>query len=146
MIWRVELQTAATDGIGALGKWQLNPSPLHERIYNCNQLGVDCTIHPGQWYAVEFAVRLPTSSADNDGALRLWVNGTLALVQDNIPITAGNTNPINGFWLTAYYGGNPGDPHPTTQYLWYDNIVVATSPIGTIPIASPRAPSNLNVH
>jgi hypothetical protein len=132
LIWRVELQITATDGTGDNAKWQLNPSPPHDIIYNCNQEGVDCTVNTNTWYSVEFAVKTPTSSADNDGSLRLWVNGVLVISQDNIAITAGNTTPINSFWLSQYYGGNPGDDHPQ-QYLWIDDIVVSTGYIGPVP-------------
>ena len=139
LIWRFELQTTATDSTGNFGKWQLDPSPPHVISYNTNQPG-NFTVNAGVWYCVEFAVKLPTSSADNDGALRLWVDGVLATVKDNIVITGGATTPINNYWITAYYGGNPGDTHPL-QYVWYDNIVVSTSYIG--PLDAPASSSPL---
>src|SRR6266705_6690129 len=141
LVWRVELQHTATDDTRTVGKWQIDPSPPHVQIYNCNQIGVNCTIQTNRWYSVEFGVRTPTSSADNNGALRVWVDGVLMISQENIVITGGNTTPINGVWLCQYYGGNPGDNRPQ-QWIWIDNIVVSTNYIG--PIGSrPPAPSNL---
>ena len=143
LVWRVEMQVTAKDSSGSTGVWQINPSPPHDIKYDCNQNGVDCTVVPGQWYNVEFAVHMPTSGADNNGGLRVWIDGKLAISKDNIVITAGSTTPITSFWLSTYYGGTPGDPHPL-QYVWYDNIVVATNPIGPIEASSDTTPPTLS--
>jgi len=106
----------------------------------------DAPIVPDRWYAVELGVTQNTVGQAN-GRARLWVDGVLVSDYSGLDMRQGAgpaSAAINDAWISAYYGG-PTGTHPD-QDVYYDNIVVATSPIGPISSSGPpQAPRNLRV-
>jgi len=68
------------------------------------------TLVKNTWIKVELYVRKPTV-ADNDGILRLWIDGTLAIELTNLSV-AGNTFPGGNFVLVYDDGSNNGNHYP----------------------------------
>lgn len=97
----------------------------------------------GQWYSVELRVTPNPSGQPFGGRIQFWIDGVLLADYQNVSIRkTGETDPFNAVWVSSYFGGGPQDTHPD-QYVIYDNIVVSTSPIGTIsgdPTPEPKAP------
>ena len=97
-----------------------------------NRAAPDKTV-PGHWHCVEVMAKLSTPGED-DGEIRLWVNGKLVSEYTDIPLRD-KSHPdlkLNMVFLAPYF--HPGSPKDQTH--WADAIVVATEYIG--PIAGPK--------
>jgi hypothetical protein len=86
-------------------------------------------IVPGEWHCFEFMVRLPPAGQQN-GTVRLWVNGKLVGEHTDVPMIAPGHEDIliNKVFLAPYF--HPGSPRD--QKHWADQIVIATDYIGPI--------------
>ena len=95
------------------------------------------------WHFIEVYYKMNSISGgkgQNDGIMQMWVDGT-KLVDFNNIIYRTNQHPtmqFNQFALSPYIG----DGSPIDQYLWIDDLVVATSR-SIQGIIAPSAPSNL---
>jgi len=99
--------------------------------YFANQSGTeDFRIVGGRWYTVELRVTPNPSGRAFGGRIQFWIDGQLMADYDDVSIRKqGETDPIEGVWVSSYFGGGPQSNHPT-QYVIYDNIVVARNYIG----------------
>jgi hypothetical protein len=91
----------------------------------------------GEWITIEQRMRLNTVN-QNDGIMQVWINGKLVLDEDTHKWIANNVGfdnsgqKIDGIFMTSFYGGSSSDPlnyASQTQYHYYDNFIVSTSPI-----------------
>ena len=92
----------------------------------------------GQWVRIEQRIRQNTATSEEgvgdkaDGILQEWVDGQLAVDKRNKKWRTVNTMHIDGIYMYSFYGGNIRDPlnkPAKTQYSYYDNFTVSTSPI-----------------
>ena len=91
----------------------------------------------GEWITIEQRMRLNTVN-QNDGIMQVWINGKLVLDEDTHKWIANNVGfdnsrqRIDGIFMTSFYGGSASDPlnyAAQTQYHYYDNFIVSSSPI-----------------
>ena len=80
-----------------------------------------------RWYCIETYVRLNTPGR-NDGILRGWVDGALAMEKTDLRFRDTADLKIEKFWMNLYYGGSWSAPHDMDIYL--DNVALSTHPIG----------------
>lgn len=81
----------------------------------------------GQWYCIETFVQMNTPGK-NDGILRGWVNGELAMERTNLRFRDIPDLKIEGFWVNLYYGGKWAAPQDMDVY--FDNVALSFQPIG----------------
>lgn len=93
---------------------------------NWNEAG---KLQPGEWYCVEGQVELNTPGLA-DGALRAWVDGTLAFDEAGIAFRRPSEPEIKveSFWFNVYYGGKP--VAPADMGLTVDEVAVDGHRIG----------------
>jgi hypothetical protein len=92
----------------------------------------------GRWYCLERHLKLNSINAETqkgnfDGMEELWVDGELSIRQEGLRFRHVPEIHISFFSLENYYHGLPdefGKDNPIRVY--YDNLVIATSPIGPI--------------
>lgn len=91
----------------------------------------------GEWHHIEQSITLNTTSggsANADGELRMWVNGTKHIEKTDLRFTLEPERGIN-FLLNIYHGGNWTAPHDQTVYI--DDLTVArTKPAQTATATS----------
>ncbi len=99
------------------------------------------SLRAGRWYCFELHMKLNTPGAKpgekgkNDGLVELWVDGALVGRQDGLRFRDIPTLKIDNLFVNAYFGGSWTSPKD--QYIFYDNIVLATKPIGPIGAKPP---------
>ena len=80
----------------------------------------------------------PVVGDGKDGKIQVWVTDPAAWVGARLVVDydhyfrSVDTMRIDGFWVLAYYGGDPSNPdnHPDhTQFHYYDNFIISTDPI-----------------
>lgn len=86
-------------------------------------------LQPGEWYCLEGEVELNNPGVA-DGALRAWVDGTLAFDEAGIEFRRPSEPEIKveSFWFNVYYGGKP--VAPADMGLTVDEVAVDGSRIG----------------
>jgi len=81
----------------------------------------------GEWVAMEMRVKLNTPG-QNDGRVTYWLNGDVVLDTDGLNLRGAYTGTtINVAMLEGYWNG--GAPRDGLK-RWFDNVVIATEPIG----------------
>jgi len=95
------------------------------------------------WHFIEVYYKMNSISGgkgQNDGIMQMWVDGTKLVDFNNIIYRTNqhSTMQFNQFALSPYIG----DGSPVDQYLWIDDLVVATSR-SIQGIIAPSSPSNL---
>jgi len=94
------------------------------------------SLQAGKWYCFELHMKLNTPGAKagekgaNDGLLELWVDGALVGRKDGLRFRDLPTMKIDNLFINAYFGGTWTSPKD--QYIYYDNIILATKPIGPL--------------
>ena len=117
-----------TDGRARLGYYVYHLG--QERRYgdgmHWNEAG---KLQPGEWYCVEGELQLNRPGLA-DGALRGWVDGTLAFEESGIAFRRPDEPEIRieSFWFNVYYGGKPRAP--TDLGITFDEVVVDGKRIG----------------
>ena len=86
------------------------------------------TLQKNRWYCIETYVKLNTIG-NSDGILRGWVDGYLAMEDENITFRTSSDLKVEEFWINIYYGG--GWQAPNNMHLYIDNLVLSTHRIGT---------------
>lgn len=85
-----------------------------------------------RWYCIEQQVRL-NRPGSADGAVRVWVDGRLALERQNIRFRTVAQLRIETVWLNVFHGGTAVSPYD--QHLYVDNVVLARRYIGPMGVA-----------
>ncbi|UCF19383.1 MAG: hypothetical protein JSU87_15880 [Gemmatimonadota bacterium] len=81
----------------------------------------------GEWVAIEMRVKLNTPGQD-DGEITYWADGKVVLQREGLNIRGAYTaTTINVAMLDTYWNGGAVEEG---LKRWYDNVVVATEPIG----------------
>lgn len=96
-------------------------------------------LEPGRWASVEMHVRLNTPGA-NDGVLRAWVDGVLAMERSGMRFRDVDSLKIERIWMNIYHGGT--EPSPYDQHAFIDHVVVARSYIGPMGGFTPEPPTD----
>jgi hypothetical protein len=107
--------------------------PIGTYLYHADQAG-DCgdglwwnaSLEQGRWHCVEGRVKMNTPG-QNDGLLRGWLDGDLALSRSNIQYRLADEPGIGvrHMWHNVYFGGSWPTPNPLS--LEYDQVAVSTS-------------------
>lgn len=79
-----------------------------------------------QWHQIDMHVRLNTPE-ENDGVLRAWVDGELAMERTDIRFRDTDELKIESFWMNLYHGGSWTAPHP--MHVDWDGVVISTEPL-----------------
>lgn len=135
--WQEQLQisarlpggTAASRPISGLaapdGKVYLGDGSL--RWLDRETLDLRFAEHDGDWLAIETRVKLNTPGR-NDGRITYWVNEEIVLDREGENLRGAYTaTTVNSVLLEGYW--NSGAPADDLK-RWYDNVVVATHPVG----------------
>lgn len=98
----------------------------------------------GAWYCVEMYCKLNTpgqggGKGKNDGILRGWLNGELAVEKTDIRFRDVDTLKIEDVWVNIYHGGTAVAKEDCHVYL--DNMVIARKYIGPMTAQPARAES-----
>ena len=80
-----------------------------------------------QWYCIEACIKMNTPG-ENDGLMRGWVDGALAMERTDIRFRDIPDLKIEGFWMNLYYGGKWSSPQDMDVY--FDNVALSYKPIG----------------
>jgi hypothetical protein len=98
-----------------------------ERWLGSTDMDLDFADQDGLWVELEMRVRLNTPGLD-DGRLTYWANGDMVLDRQDANLRgAYDGTSINVAMLDTYW--NAGAPE-SGLHRWYDNVVLATEPIG----------------
>lgn len=101
------------------------------------------------WHFIEAYFQMNTilnGIGQPDGIVRYWYDGQVVINHNNVILRTGQhpTQQFNQFILAPYISIN-GAGSPADQFIWYDDLYVATSrSTGSTP-AVPSPPSNLRV-
>jgi len=87
------------------------------------------SLRNGRWYCIETYVKMNTPG-QNDGVLRGWVDGNLAMEKTDLRFRDVPDLKIETFWMNLYYGGTWSAPHEMDVY--FDNVALSTGPIGPV--------------
>lgn len=83
---------------------------------------------PGQWYTIEWRVKMNTPGK-SDGIIQSWIDGKPA-VSKNLMYRMNNGFAIDKFIFSTFFGGGDSSwAPPSTQYIYWDDIVISTQPI-----------------
>ncbi len=97
--------------------------------FNLNQ-GIPVSMNQDRWYAVETMVRANTvvgGVGQYDGEMALWIDGNLVAHHTGMLWRHTSDLHLNHFIVWNYF------PEATTSYrIWFDNLVIATAPIGPL--------------
>ena len=97
--------------------------------FNLNQ-GLPLSMQQDRWYAVETMVRANTvvgGVGQYDGEMALWIDGNLVAHHTGMLWRHTSDLHLNHFIVWNYF------PEATTSYrIWFDNLVIATAPIGPL--------------
>lgn len=101
-------------------------------------LGFRFADHDGEWVALETRISLNTPGR-RDGRITYWMNGEIALDRrGGVNLRGAYTaTTINVAMLDTYWNG--GAPRAGLR-RWYDNVVVATQPIGCAAFSVEKEP------
>lgn len=125
-IWAV-LQ-AGTNGVG-------------EQIWHSYGWG-GFTFTYGKWHKVNLHVKMNTGGNSN-GILQIWVDDILRINASNGYFRkSSDSYGISSFQMTPVYGGG-GTSVPNDQYIWFDDVIIQTTPFGTS--STPTPPSGLSI-
>jgi hypothetical protein len=106
------------------------------------------------WHKVVLHVSMNTAGVQ-DGIAQMWVDGVLRINQSDVLYRkAGQSTGFSQFQMTPVYGGGQ-ETIPTEQYMWFDHVIVQTTPISEyfspLPVPStgalkePAPPSSLMI-
>lgn len=106
------------------------------------------TLQSGRWYTIEVRRRLNDAGVDN-GILQMWVDGLLILDYSNVRFRV----PRNGAYGANFaYGTNwmmisdyPLNGVSQTQNIYYDDVKLSTTYIGSGSAQPPRPPTNVRI-
>jgi hypothetical protein len=96
-----------------------------------------------RWYCVEMYCKLNTPAAageakgKNNGVLRAWIDGQQAFEKTDIRFRDVPELKIELVWLDVYHGGT--NVPPEDLHVYFDNMVIARSPIGPLRREAPKA-------
>jgi hypothetical protein len=90
----------------------------------------------GAWVCVEARIQANTGGRPN-GSQTLWVDGTQAGEWTGIRWRTDDALKINSLGLWHYVTDDVYAEGQTEQTIWFDDVVVSTSPIGCGPDANP---------
>ena len=98
----------------------------------------------GRWYCIEQYCKLNSLGAKgergkNDGILRGWIDGNLALEKTDIRFRDVDSLKIEDIWVNVYHGGETPVPREDI-HLYLDNMVIARKPIGILKTGNPTSP------
>jgi hypothetical protein len=88
-------------------------------------------IHKNKWYEIEQYISLNTPS-ENDGVLRVWINGILVYNKTDIRLTDDENLPIESVWLNVYHGGISKAHKDISLYI--DELIIAHNFMGKTQI------------
>ncbi len=95
--------------------------------FNLNQ-GIPVSMEQDRWYAIETMVKANSVFLDEgnaDGEMALWVDGVLVAHHTGMLWRHTNELLLNHFVMWNYF------PEATQTYrIWFDNLIIATTPIG----------------
>ena len=136
----------------------INFSTQHNSNATLNQFYTSggWTLTKDVWH--KYVVRVKMNSAGSyNGIAQVWVDDILRIDQSGLLIRESGQSSvgINSFAMTPVYGGSGAVP--STQYMWFDDVIVQTTPFGTSttpppapvpPPASlqPAPPSRLSIN
>ena len=132
---------------GQLGTQQLRMGFYSYHLDKNDNWGVgypalkEIPIGVGRWYCLERHMKLNCINAETqkgnfDGMEELWVDGELSIRKEGLRFRHVPEIHISFFSLENYYHGLPeefGKDNPIRVY--YDNLVIATKPIGPMNLA-----------
>ncbi|WP_224447678.1 polysaccharide lyase [Haloprofundus salilacus] len=84
----------------------------------------DGTIEPDRYYQIDSYVKLNTPG-ENDGVLRGWIDGELAMEKEDIRFRDTSDLKVETLWFNIYHGGS--DTSPSDNYLYCDSLEMSTS-------------------
>jgi len=95
--------------------------------FNLNQ-GIPVSMEQERWYAVEIMVKANSTFLDvgnPDGEMALWIDGALVAHHTGLLWRHADDLLLNHLIIWNYF------PEATQTYrIWFDNLVISTSPIG----------------
>lgn len=103
----------------------------------------------GVWHKVVFHAKMNTPGV-RDGIFQMWIDDVLRTDQSDVLFRrTGQSTGFSGFQMTPVYGGG-AENIPEEQYLWFDHVIVQTTPITGSPYPSrgaiePVPPSGLKI-
>lgn len=127
------------NGWSARGVWKEGSSPQRTKlgyyVYHADMTGqygsswaADQELENGNWYCVNQYIKLNTPG-ENDGILRLWIDGEKAWEKTDIRFRDTRDLKIHKYWANFYYGGSWDAPSDMNVYM--DNLVVSKTPISS---------------
>ncbi|MEO5954693.1 MAG: hypothetical protein ABIR36_03235 [Nitrospiraceae bacterium] len=155
--------------IGTYNNWVDMQGPAFSGLYYGRDLLVteNAPLQVGAWQCVEMRIKMNTTQAGHEGELQFWVNDNS--LQNLMPGSPTGTYNSAGNWVTGSGSGFPGlqwrdvltygvnwiklqnySEAGTPYDVLFDDLVVATSPIGcinsgSVDIVPPATPTNLRV-
>lgn len=134
LVWRIMLGAQAKSGTDR-SHWKLGADAIgHDPVWYHNGPAPE-VMDSNTWYCVE-AMLKGNTPGQADGHITVWVNDQVYLDYDHQNLKSTGDPLTMAPWLSHYYGGNPGPPHPA-QDVYYDNVVVARQRIGCAGTAPP---------
>ena len=87
----------------------------------------DVGLARGQWHYMEVLAVMNTATSEDDGILKIWLDGTL--IKSSTTMTYGTSGTLTWFkWnLDPYFGGSAFDPTDQVQYLYVDHSISYSS-------------------
>jgi hypothetical protein len=101
----------------------------------------------GVWHKIVLRVKMNTGGNHN-GVFQMWVDDVLRINGSNGYFrNSGDSYGITSFQMTPVYGGG-GSPVPVTQYMWFDDVIIQTTPFGasSTQLGQPTPPSGLKIN
>ena len=107
-----------------------------DSVGNCGDNVIVDTVTRNSWKTLKMYIKMNTGAYKN-GKLKVWIDGVLKLDRSDIQFIDDTDARITELWLDNYYGGSGTSPQ--TQYVYIDNISVATTEGDLKPVvAQPR--------
>lgn len=107
--------------------------------------GNNFTLTYGVWHKIVLRVKMNTGGNHN-GIFQAWVDDVLRINASNGYFrNSGDSYGVTAVHMTPVYGGgiNTGN---SLQYMWFDDIIVQTTPFGASPTSiPPAAPTRLTI-
>ena len=129
-----------SDGWSARMMWRVDGAAV-QYVYHPDQpgtygedfdweLGGARSFVPGQWHRVEHHVVMNTPAA-NDGLIEGWFDGVPALYRDGLRFRDVDTFAIELLYFSTFFGGSDATwAASKDEYVYYDDFVISTAPIG----------------
>lgn len=96
------------------------------------------TLTTNAWHKVVIHVSMNTAGMNN-GIAQVWVDDILRIDVSNVLYRrSGQSTGFDQFQMTPVFGGG-AENIPTQQYMWFDYVIVQTTPITGSSSASPDA-------